>query len=428
MKKFFQKLLCQDNIQDQNPTNYQNQHISDTNGSQVIIQNHYSQPSNLQRNSSLQMLLTQISNENFEFQTNFSQKHLFFYKQTQKQFTFPEDDYKTNHKNIFDLYYQKAITYDITYRYIAPHQLGKYISKRCIDTDYVLEINSQFNQHSIQFANAGIFVTSIEANQKNAISGFKNIIQYDLQNKIDLFYGEFQSMGGKFDLYDGIFINLCSYEKSKQNDFIKTSIQKCFILNPNIIILTNQKKLNFLQNAIEDFVYFEKQKIIINDIHTFTIYYFGKYCKIQQQELIEAIKNIFIVNTQQQFDISASIRNLLVELFETIQFSKILSVLLMTFNQISDKSEILNVFLKELEKQKILSQERIKQIYIQGATSPSTVKFQNHPSSVNRIIKEASESSSQSYASFNILLSYQLRNSGYSSYEQQVQSAKFKDE
>ncbi|CAK69228.1 unnamed protein product (macronuclear) [Paramecium tetraurelia] len=201
-----------------------------------------------------------------------------------------------------------------------------------------------------------------------------------------------------------------------------------------ILLLSQIKKRQiFLYNAINDFVYFERQKIIINDVHIFTIYYFGKYCNIQQQELIEEIQKIFPYNTNQQYDFSASMRNILIELFQTVNCSKILSVLLITLNQINDKSEIFNVFLKELEKQKIFSQERLKQ----GATSPSTIKYHNHPSSVNRIIQgkqiqhlliEASQSQSQSQASFNILLPSQLRNSGYSSYEQQAQSAKFQDE
>ncbi|CAD8180492.1 unnamed protein product [Paramecium pentaurelia] len=292
----------------------------------------------------------------------------------------------------------------------------------------MLEINSQFNQHSIQFANAGIFITAIETNSKNAIQGLQNVVQYDLQNKIDIINGEFTQLGGTFEFNDGIFINLCNYEKVKQGDQLKKTIQKCFASNPNIIIITNQKKTNFLYNSLDDFIYFEKQNIIINDIHIFTIYYFGKYCNIQQSELIDEIQNIFPINTYQQYDLSASIRNILIELFQTVNFSKILSVLLITLNQINDKSEILNVFLKELEKQKIFSQERLKQIYIQGATSPSTIKYHNHPSSVNRIIKEASVSQSQSQASFNILLPSQLRNSGYSSFDQQIQSAKFKDE
>ncbi|CAD8077034.1 unnamed protein product [Paramecium primaurelia] len=428
MKKFFSKLLCQCNSDDHHPNDHDKQQISDTNGSSVIVQNHYLQTSNLQRNSSLQILLSQISHNEFDYQTNLSQKHLFICKKTQKQFTYPEDDYKINHKNIFDLYYQKTIKYDLNYRYIAPHQLCKYIAKRCIETDYMLEINSQFNQHSIQFANAGIFITAIETNSKNAIQGLQNVIQYDLQNKIDIINGEFTQLGGTFELNDGIFVNLCNYEKVKQGDQLKKTIQKCFASNPNIIIITNQKKTNFLYNSLEDFVYFEKQNIIINDIHIFTIYYFGKYCNIQQSELIDEIQNIFPINTYQQYDLSASIRNILIELFQTVNFQKILSVLLITLNQINDKSEILNVFLKELEKQKIFSQERLKQIHIQGATSPSTIKYHNHPSSVNRIIKEASVSQSQSQASFNILLPSQLRNSGYSSFDQQIQSAKFKDE
>ncbi|CAD8170876.1 unnamed protein product [Paramecium octaurelia] len=428
MKKFFSKLLCQCNSDDHHPNDHDKQQISDTNGSSIIVQNHYLQTSNLQRNSSLQVLLSQISHDDFEFQTNLQQKLLFICKKTQKQFTYQEDDYKVNHKNIFDLYYQKTIKYDLNLRYIAPHQLCKYIAKRCIETDYMLEINSQFNQHSIQFAIAGIFVISIETNTKNATLGYQNVVQYDLQNKIDIINGEFTQLGGTFESNDGIFINLCNYEKLKQGDHFTKTIQKCFASNPNIIIITNQKKTNFLYNAINDFVYFESQKIIINDVHIFTIYYFGKYCNIQQQELIEEIQKIFPYNSNQQYDLSASIRNILIELFQTVNCSKILSVLLLTLNQINDKSEIFNIFLKELEKQKIFSQERLKQIYIQGATSPSTIKYHNHPSSVNRIIQEASQSQSQSQASFNIMLPSQLRNSGYSSFEQQAQSAKFKDE
>ncbi|KAM3139953.1 hypothetical protein pb186bvf_007984 [Paramecium bursaria] len=297
--------------------------------------------------------------------------------------------------NTFNIYHSEKLYYDQQDK-IAPQSICEHIAKRLVKFHSILEINSQYHQHSIQFSLLGIQVLSLNNDMKRLVSSDLNIQAYKAQKNIQSVCDDFLKTKMKFN-QDVVFINAIEYKAKRLNqpkDSYELSqiIKKALKLTQNIVIITRvrsenkynfelKKIVNMIIQALEgqdiQYLGLEEERIVIDDQHQFTVFYYGTLNNVNQKDLINILRDSL---TYKEYfyhgrNVQNTLETLLEVLFRDVRPTIIFKLFLDSLNQHKPEN-ILEYFLTTIRRDYI-PDEDFKEIILTSEDSNYTPQKRN---------------------------------------------------
>ncbi|CAK91639.1 unnamed protein product (macronuclear) [Paramecium tetraurelia] len=347
---------------------------------QTPNQGHYQQQKQMQNPMEDSNIMTQLKSMNqliespYHLITDNTQQCCFLVHKTQMQFPISKN-LVVNSKNpthIFDHQEEKKLLFDTKQNKIAPLHLSRYIAGRMQPAQRVLEINSQFNQHSIQFLSQGMSVIAVTQNIQHQQMGWHNLEQLKMhQLEISVIGANFATLRMDWNRtpVDGIFINLTNYRKDKSEQIYKGLVNAVKITSDIVILLSGQR-VNFLYELFARLtveypnllisVSIEEQEIVIDNRVEFTVIYMGQYSKLNKSNLIEALyeRLIFQTKSYKEFELYTILQPILTDLIDSIGCIKVMKYFLESLYDVKQNQDLTNNFFKSLEQNKLINREK----------------------------------------------------------------------
>ncbi|CAD8121294.1 unnamed protein product [Paramecium sonneborni] len=350
------------------------------------IQGHYQQQKQIQNPMEESQISNQLKTMNqwiespYQLITNNTQQCCFLVHKTSMHIPINKNQIvnQQNLNHYFDYQDERKLLFDTKQNRIAPIYLSRYIAGRMKPAQRILEINSQFNQHSIQFLNQGISVMAIAQNIQHLKMGWQNLEQLQLtQLDISLIGANFATL--KLDWnrmpIDAIFINLTNYRKD-QNEQVYKELINALKINSDIVILLAGQRVSFIYDLLAKLtventnlsisVAIEEQEIIFNNRVEFTVIFMGAFSKLTRSHLVEALYERLIYQTKsyKEFELYTILQPILNDLIDTIGCIKVMKFFLDSLSNSKQIQDITYNFFRLLELNKFINREKFHEYLV----------------------------------------------------------------
>ncbi|CAD8072333.1 unnamed protein product [Paramecium primaurelia] len=347
---------------------------------QTPNQGHYQQQKQMQNPLEESNIMSQLKFMNQQIEspyhliTDNTQQCCFLVHKTQMQFPISKN-LVVNSKNpnhIFDHQDEKKLLFDTKQNKIAPLHLSRYIAGRLKPAQRVLEINSQFNQHSIQFLNQGMSVIAVTQNIQHQQMGWQNLEQLKMNSlEISVIGANFANLRMDWNRVpiDAIFVNLTNYRKDKNEQTYQGLVNAVRITSDIVILLAGQR-VSFLYELFARLtveypkllisVSIEEQEIVFNNRVEFTLIFMGQYSKLNKNHLIEALYDRLIYSSKsyKEFELYSILTPIITDLIDNIGCIKVMKYFLESLYDVKQNQDLTNNFFRSLEQNKLINREK----------------------------------------------------------------------
>ncbi|CAD8121967.1 unnamed protein product [Paramecium sonneborni] len=376
-QSFWKKLFCVCTGEENNEQRPKSRSV------QTLNQGHYQQQKQIQNPMEESNICIQLKSMNqwiespYQLITDNTQQCCFLVHKTSMQIPNSKNAnvHSQNPYHFFDHQDEKKILFDNKQNRIAPLYLSRYIAGRMKPAQSILEVNSQFNQHSIQFLNQGMSVIAITYNTQHLLMGQQNLEQFQLNfHDISIIRANFANLRLDWNRMsiDAIFINLTNYRKD-QNEEVYKALVNAVKITSDIVILVAGQRVTFLYELLARItvehtnismsVAIEEQEISFNNRVEFTVIFMGTFSKLTRSHLVEALyeRLIYQTKTYKEFELYTILQPILNDLIDTIGCIKLMKYFLQSLYDLKQIQDLTHIFFRTLEQNKLINRDKFNE-------------------------------------------------------------------